>query len=85
MGKLKRNVIIDTIIPLSKQTFQTEFYITESEFTGYKSSTLHYRAVFTFDKISEKYQMLDEKEYMNNASGFYITDYNIQKIKVEVK
>ena len=39
-----------------------------------------------FDKISaEKYQMLPEKEYINNASGFYITDYNIQKIKIEVK
>lgn len=86
VGKLKRNVIIDTVIPLSKQTFQTEFYVTESEFTGYKSDTQHYRAVFTFDKISaEKYQKLNEKEYMNNASGFYITDYNIQKIKVEVK
>lgn len=86
VGRIKQNVRIDTIIPLTNTSFQVEFYVTESEFTGYKSSTSRWRAVFSFGKINvEQYQKLSEVEYLNNASSFYITDYNMEKIKVEVK
>lgn len=86
VGRIKSNVKIDTIIPLTKLSFQVEFFVTESELTGYKSSTSRWRAVFSFAKINaDQYSKLKEIEYMNNASGFYITDYQIEKIKVEIE
>lgn len=83
VGRVKKNVKIDTIIPLSKSSFQVEFYTTESEMTGQRSKTVRWRAVFTFVKLSvEQYSNLDENEYLHNASGFYINDYNIEEVKV---
>ena len=82
VGRLKKNVRIDTIIPLSKSSFQVEFYTTESEMTGQRAITLRWRAVFSFIKLSvQQYSALDEKEYLHNASGFYINDYNIEQVK----
>ncbi len=85
VGKIKKNVSVDTIIPLSKSSFQTEFYTTESELSGNRKTTRRWRAVFTFVKISaDQYAELKEEEYLNNATGFYINDYNIEEVKIGV-
>lgn len=85
VGRIKKNITVDTIIPLSKQTFQAEFYTTESELNGQRKTTKRWRAVFTFVKINaEQYSKLKEEEYLNNATGFYINDYNVEEVKVGV-
>lgn len=85
VGRIKKNVTIDTIIPLSKSSFQAEFYTTESELTGQRKTTRRWRAIFTFVKIGvDQYATLKEEEYLNNASGFYINDYNIEEVRIGV-
>lgn len=85
VGRVKKNITVDTIIPLSKSSFQAEFYTTESELTGARKTVKRWRAIFTFVKINvDQYANLKEEEYLNNASGFYINDYNIEEVKIGV-
>lgn len=82
VGRYKSNVEMDTIIPLTKSSFQAEWVTTVSEINGVNAYKTRYRGIFSFTQISvEQYSQLTDKEYLNNASGFYITDYNIQEVK----
>ena len=84
VGKLKGNVQMDTIIPVTQNSYQAEWYTTYSELTGSRMVKKHYRGIFSFARINvEQYSKLAEVEYLNNPSSYYITDYNIEEIKVE--
>lgn len=83
VGKIKGNVEMDTIIPVTDNSYQAEWYTVYSEMNGGRMERKHWRGIFSFSRINaEQYSQLSEKEYLNNASGFYITDYNIEEIKV---
>lgn len=84
VGKYKRNAIVDTKIKLSDNSWQVEWYVNTSEMTGNRNYTEHYRGIFSFKSVSsDQYMKLTEEEKNYNPSGYYITDYQIEKIKVE--
>ncbi len=84
VGRIKGNVEMDTILPLTPNSYQAEWYTVYSELNGGRMERKHWRGIFSFSRINaEQYSQLTDKEYLNNASGYYITDYNIQEIKVE--
>lgn len=82
VGRIKRNVMIDTIIPVTDSSYQVEFYVTESELDGNRKVMNHLRAIFSVRQIKAKdYENLGENELLFNPLGIYITDYNSQMIK----
>lgn len=83
VGKIKGNVEMDTIIPVTENSYQAEWYTVYSEMNGGRMERRHWRGIFSFSRINaQQYSELSEKEYLNNASGYYITDYSIEEIKV---
>lgn len=84
VGIIKRNASIDTVIPITKESYQIEWYVTESNLNGERKKVEHYRGVFSLKKISvEKYKKLKDQEKIYNPYGMYITDYSIQKVRIE--
>lgn len=82
VGRIKRNVEIETVIPISPNSYQCDFFVTSSELTGYSAVTKKMRAIFSLAQLdSEGYKKLTEEERIANPIGIYITEYNIVEVK----
>ena len=82
VGKIKRNVEIETIIPVSESTYQVDWWNIQSDLDGYRVTKEKKRGIFTMNRLSARdYNTLDEKKKILNPLGIYITDYNIVTVE----
>lgn len=78
VGRIKNVVTVETVIPVSKSSYQVDWTEVTTELHGFQSEVVKKRGIFTFRRLTAKqYNALDEKTRMNNPMGIYITDYNI--------
>lgn len=81
IGSKTRNVRIETVMPVTENSWQVDFFIDTDDFTKGKS-TSKMRAIFTVTQVSsEQYGRLTDNERHNNPLAIYITDYNIVKVE----
>ena len=82
VGRIKRSVRCETIIPISEKSYQVDFYVLESEISGYGEKETKMRGIFSLAKLDEEgYNSLSDEEIKINPLGIYITDYNIVEVK----
>lgn len=79
VGRIRRTVEVETIIPLSDMTYQVDYKVKETDMQGVGLRLLEYRAVFTLYKMSSgQYNRQKEKERRLNPMGLFISD--MQKV-----
>lgn len=82
VGRIKRTTEIETIIPISKSSYQADFFIKECELTGYGEKVKKMRGIFSLAQLdTEGYTKLTDEERGHNPLAIYITDYNIVEVK----
>ena len=78
VGRVKNVVTVETVIPVSKSSYQVDWTEVTTELHGFQSEVVKKRGIFTLRRLTAKqYNSLDEKTRENNPMGIYITDYNI--------
>lgn len=79
VGRIRRTVEMETVIPLSNMSYQVDYKVVETDMQGMSMKVYLYRAIFTLIKISSRqYNSMSEKERVLNPMGIYITD--MQKV-----
>lgn len=82
VGRIKQNVKIETIIPISENTYQVDWYNIQNDMSGLRQWEFKKRGLFTLFKLNaEQYNKLTEAERTKNPMGIYIIDYNIVDVE----
>lgn len=75
VGKLIKNVEIESILTLSKNSYQVDFIITSSSLTGRMVETERLRGVLSVETLEP-----NEEDMKLNPLGIYITNFDFTKL-----
>ena len=76
IGKMRRNVFIESNIQTSGNTWQYDWYDITTNMSGLETSRVRMRGLFTVTA----HQPRNKKEQEANPLGIFIVDYNIQRV-----
>ncbi len=75
VGKLIKNVEIESILTLSKNSYQVDFILTSSSLTGRMVETERLRGVLSVETLEP-----NEEDMKLNPLGIYITNFDFTKL-----
>ena len=82
VGLMKQEVKIETIIPVSENVYQVDWYTIQKDVRTLVESEKKWRGLYTLIKLnSSQYNSLNEEERTMNPMGIYIKDYTITEVK----